>query len=108
MTRPLLMAILILAPTLAIARPRVAVMKFANDPSGEVSDLVAEVLEGDTTLIGTKEVNRTVDKLGLPDELTDRDVKKLASELDADVLVRGKINKKGDNHVAHFKVFVRG
>src|SRR5689334_18045876 len=105
MKRPLLLAMFVLLPTLAFARPRVAVMKLENDPNGQVADLVAEILEEDATLVGAKEVNRTVDKLGLPEELTDRDVKKLASELEVDALVRGKINKKGDNHVVHFKVF---
>ena len=38
-----------------------------------------------------------------------RTSRKLANELEADALVQGKLsNKKGDNRIAHFKLFVHG
>jgi hypothetical protein len=110
MTRSLalIVAVLLALPSVASARPRVALIKFDGDPGGEVQDTVSELLDGDTTLVGPKEVNRTVDKLGLGDDMSEKELKKLATELDADALVQGKIAKKGDNRVAHFKLFVHG
>src|SRR3954467_13122591 len=113
MKRPLALAIvsvvlLVLPGVASAARPRVALIKFDGDPGGAMQDLVSEVLDTDTLVVGPKEVNRTVDKLGLSDDLSEKELKKLASELDADALVQGKIAKKGDNRIAHFKVFVHG
>ncbi|MDB4958070.1 MAG: hypothetical protein JWO36_5639, partial [Myxococcales bacterium] len=102
-------AVLMMLPGAAsAARPRVALIKFDGDPGGEVQDLVSEALDGDTLVVGPKEVNRTVDKLGLSDDMSEKELKKLATELDADAVVQGKIGKKGDNRIAHFKLFVHG
>jgi hypothetical protein len=113
MKRPLAFAIvsavlLVLHGAALAARPRVALIKFDGDPGGEVQDLVSEALDADTLVVGPKEVNRTVDKLGLSEEMTEKELKKLATELDADAVVQGRVGKKGDNRIAHFKLFVHG
>jgi hypothetical protein len=113
MKRPLALAIvsavlLAMSAVASAARPRVALIKFDGDPGGEVQDLVSEAIDADTLVVGPKEVNRTVDKLGLSDDMSEKELKKLASELDADALVQGRIGKKGDNRIAHFKLFVHG
>lgn len=47
------------------AAPKVALTAIENDPGGDVRDAVAAALDGkDLSVIGEKEVNRAVDRLG--------------------------------------------
>ncbi|MEO8549076.1 MAG: hypothetical protein ABI678_03865, partial [Kofleriaceae bacterium] len=95
--------------TAAEAKPRVALVTFEGDPGGEAQDVVTEALGEDVMLVGPKQVNRTVDKLGLDtSDLGDKDLRKLSKELQADAVIQGKLTKKGDNKLLHFKLFVRG
>src|SRR5882672_9008860 len=104
-----IVAVVVALPGAASAgRPRVALLQFEGDPSGEVQDAVQESIDTDTSVVGPKEVNRTVDKLGLSEDLSDRDLRKLASELDADAIVQGKVAKQGSHRVAKLKLFVHG
>jgi hypothetical protein len=95
MTRPLawvIAAALLLVSQTALAKPKVA---------------VAEALEGgELSLIGRKEVNRAVDKLGDLADLTEKDFKKLANELEADAVVLGKLDKVGGTKTLRFRLFV--
>src|SRR5882672_3093393 len=92
----------------ASAKPsRVALTQIEGDASGDVHDAVAEALEGkELSLIATREVNRAVDKLGDLSDLTEKDFKKLASELDADAVVAGKLDKVGSAKTLKFRLFV--
>ncbi|CAN5459691.1 hypothetical protein BH11MYX1_BH11MYX1_47470 [soil metagenome] len=110
MRSALLIAIyLILAPAWALAKPRVALVTFEGDPGGEAQDVVTEIIGDDVMLVGPKQVNRTVDKLGLDTaSLADRDLRKLSKELSADAVVQAKLSKSGDHKLLHFKVFLHG
>jgi hypothetical protein len=111
MTRPLAIAIALIVATLpgrVLARPRVALPPFDGDPGGEVQDAVADALDGAFAIVGPKEVNRTADKLGLEGKYSDRDLKKLASELDADAVVQGEVSSRHGHHLLHFRLFVHG
>jgi hypothetical protein len=92
----------------ASAKPsRVALTQIEGDASGDVHDAVAEALAGkELSLIATREVNRAVDKLGDLSDLTEKDFKKLASELDADAVVAGKLDKVGTARTLKFRLFV--
>jgi len=95
--------------TAAEAKPRVALVTFEGDPGGEAQDVVTEAIGDDVMLVGPKQVNRTVDKLGLDtSDLAEKDLRKLSKELQADAVIQGKLTKKGDNKLLHFKLFVRG
>lgn len=95
--------------TAAEAKPRVALVTFEGDPGGEAQDVVSEAIGDDVMLVGPKQVNRTVDKLGLDTaDLGDKDLRKLSKELQADAVIQGKLTKKGENKLLHFKLFVRG
>ncbi len=112
MNRPLALAVMFAVtalPGLATAKPRVAIVQLEGDPGGEVQDGVVSALDGDLSLIGPKEVNRTVDKLGLDSDMSDKDLKKLANELEADAIVQGKVTSAKDDHkLIHFKLFSHG
>jgi hypothetical protein len=89
-------------------KPKVALVPFEGDRDGQVGAVVSDVLGGDAAVVGFKEVNRTVERLGLDADLTDKDLKKLANELDADAIVQGKLDGKSGARVLHVRLFVHG
>src|SRR5262245_47372425 len=96
-----------LGPGVAHAKPKVALTQIEGDTTGDVHDAVVEALEGgELSLIGSKEVNRAVDKLGDLADLTDKDFKKLANELEADANVLGKLGKAGGAKTLRFRFYV--
>jgi hypothetical protein len=111
MTRSLVVAIGVVGLLLsgsALAKPRVAVVAFEGDDSGAVQEVVTDLLDGDYTVSGAKAVNRTIDKLGLDSKLSDKDLKKLANELEVDAILRGDLQEKGTKKLLHVKVFLNG
>src|ERR1044071_1208672 len=99
-------ACLVLSNT-ASAKPKVALTQIEGDATGDVRDAVAEAIEGkELALIGSREVNRAVDKLGDLADLTEKDFKKLANELEADAIVAGKLDKVGTAKTLRFRLFV--
>jgi hypothetical protein len=91
----------------ALAKPKVALTQIEGDATGDVRDAVAEAIEGkELSLIGSREVNRAVDKLGDLADLTEKDFKKLATELEADAIVAGKLDKVGSSRTLRFRLFV--
>ncbi len=107
MTRILvLLLVLVTAPAAALAKPKVALVPIEND---EVQEAVVDALGGDElSLVGPKQVSRAEDKLGLEGDLSEKQLRKLATELEADAVVQGSLSNKGGNRVLHFKLFVRG
>lgn len=97
------------AAATAEAKPRVAVVAFDGDKDGEAQDMVTETIGDDVMLVGPKQVNRTVDKLGLDTTaLGDKDLKKLTKELHADAIVQAQLTKQGEHQILHFKLYVKG
>ena len=111
MRAPLVIAIAVIlaVPVTAMAKPRVALVTFEGDPGGEAQDVVSDAIGEDVMLVGPKQVNRTVDKLGLDtSDLAEKDLRKLSKELQADAVIQGKLSKKGENKLLHFKLFIHG
>ena len=111
MTRPLALIFCVafmLSSHAAWARPKVALTRIEGDASGDVRDAVVEALEGgkELSLISGREVNRAVDKLGDLADLTEKDFKKLATELEADAIVLGKLDKVGSAKALKFRLYV--
>jgi len=108
--RALLLAIgvALLLPSVAWGKPRVALIEFGGDTNGEVNDMVAEALDSDYSVSGPTTVGRTMDKLGFEGDLSEKQLKKLANELDAEAVVRGDLSKSGNRKVLHLKLFVGG
>jgi hypothetical protein len=97
-------------PAGAMARPRVALAPLDGDSSGDITDAVSDALDaGELAVVGPKQFTRALDKLGLDaGDLSDKSLKKLATELEADAVVQGSLSMKGGNHVLHIKLFVHG
>src|ERR1051325_8853274 len=111
MTRPLALlsfAAFVLSSQAASAKPKVALRRIEGDASGDVRDAVVEALDGgkELSLISGREVNRAVDKLGDLADLTEKDFKKLATELEADAIVLGKLDKVGSAKTLKFRLYV--
>lgn len=93
--------------TAAWAKPKVALTAIDGDASGDVHDAVEEALQGkEVSLIGDREVTRAVDKLGDVADLTEKDLRKLSIELEADAIVIGKLEKSGGSKSLKFKLYV--
>ncbi len=96
-------------PSLASAKPKVALTPIDGDASGDVAEAVADALDGaDLTMIATKTVTRAVDKLGYDGELTEKQAKKVGTELEADAVIQGKLDKQGSSKSLHVTLFLHG
>ena len=93
----------------ASAKPRVAVTPIEGDESGDMRDAVAEALDGgDLDVISTGKVTKAFDKLGYEGELSEKQAKKVAKELEADAVVHAKLGKSGKNKTLKFTLFIGG
>jgi hypothetical protein len=98
---------LVLWAHVASAKPKVALTQIEGDAGGDVRNAVAEALEGkELSLIGSKEVNRAVDKLGAVAALTEKDLHKVAVELEADAVVLGKLDKTATGKTLKFRLYI--
>ncbi len=104
-----ILAVLCAAAGTAAAAPKVALTAIDGDLTGNMRDAVAEALDGDDlTVLGEKETNRAVDKLGDVSELSEKQAKKLSTDLSADAVVMATLDKKGKAKILRFKLFVKG
>jgi opacity protein-like surface antigen len=106
----LVVLLVVCAATLAQAQPKLALTAIDGDDSGDVREAVAEALDGkELSIIGAKETNRAIDKLKieLPD-VTEKQAKKLADNLEADAVVSGTLGNEGKSKLLKFKLFVNG
>ena len=109
MKRPLVIAIaLLVAAGTAMAKPKVAIVPLEGDSEGNAQDAITDALGDDAEVAGPKTVSRAIDKLGLDTEMSDKDLKKLSGELEADAIIRGTLTNKDGKQIIHFKLFVKG
>jgi hypothetical protein len=94
----------------AAAKPKtVALTPIEGDANGDLSDQVAEALDGaELSLLAPKVVTRAIDKLGYDGELDAKQARKVASELEADAVVQASFSRDGKHKVLKFKLFVGG
>jgi len=109
MKRPLVIAIALATAGSAWAKPpKVVIVPFTGDVSGDTQDAVADALGDDVKVAGPKETSRALDKLGLDTDLGEKDAKKLSNELDADAVIQGSLTSQDGKQILHFKLFVHG
>lgn len=108
--RPWVVIVVVLCGTVpAWAVPKVALTEIEGDASGDLRDAVASALDGkELEVIGEKETNRAIDKLGVDANMNEKEAKKLAVDLEADAIVAARYNKAGANKVLKFRLFVKG
>jgi hypothetical protein len=94
----------------AHAKPKtIAIPPIEGDANGTIGDQVAEALDGpELTTLSPKVVTRAMDKLGYDGELSEKQAKKVATELEADAVVQGTLTRDGKHKVLKFKLLVGG
>ncbi len=94
----------------AAAKPKtVAMTPIEGDKNGTMGDQVAEALDGaELSLLAPAVVTRSIDKLGYDGELTEKQAKKVATDLEADAVIQGTLDRDGKHKVLKFKLFVGG
>jgi len=91
----------------ALARPtRVALCRIAGDTSGLDQAVAGALEEGELEVVAGKQVARAMDRLGLASPLGDRELTKLADELEVDAVVKGAFDRRG--HRLRFTIFAGG
>jgi TolB-like protein len=89
------------------AKPKVAIVAFDNDKKNEAREMVSDTIGDDVTVLGSKQVNRTIDDLGFDaTSLDDKALRKLSKELEADAIIQAKVSTKGKDKILHFKLWV--
>jgi TolB-like protein len=89
------------------AKPKVAIIAFDNDKKNEAREMVSDTIGDDVTVLGSKQVNRTIDDLGFDaTSLDDKALRKLSKELEADAIIQAKLSTKGKDKILHFKLWV--
>ena len=91
----------------AFARPtRVALVKIDGDTAGLGKAVVAALDDSEIELVAGTPVSRAIERLGLGARLADRDVARLAGELEVDAVVKGAFERRA--HRLRFTIFAIG
>jgi hypothetical protein len=102
-------ATLLLLSSVAFAKPKVVLLAFSGDPKEEARRAVVSALADDVRFARRKDVRSALDKLELdPMDLSEKDLRSLAAELEADAVIQATLSKKEPNRLLRFKLFVRG
>jgi hypothetical protein len=88
------------------AQKRIAVAQLDGDAKGTVAAIVVKALEEDYTVIAPKAVTKVADELAVT--IDDKQGGKLMTELEADVLVTGSVEKSKRGHKLTLRVLASG
>lgn len=94
--------VLVVAPAIAIAKPKVAVAPIDGDKGGRVADAVVDITNADA---GPDKVSSALETMG-SDNVNSKVAKKLRTKLKADVVVHGKVAKSGKSK--HLTLWLAG
>ncbi|HEX3476230.1 MAG TPA: hypothetical protein VHT91_14490 [Kofleriaceae bacterium] len=98
-------AIVPASPALARAT-KVALCRITGDTAGLGKTVAGALQEGELEVVAGKQVSRAIGRLGLTRALGERDLAKLADELEVDAVVKGALDRRG--HRLRFTVFAGG
>lgn len=91
-------AVMVIAPSIAAAKPSVAVAPLDGDTNNKVGNAVAKAAEDEASAVtGPKDTKKVMDKLDLSGTLDKKDAKKLRTKLDVEILIQGKVEDDGDD-----------
>jgi hypothetical protein len=91
----------------ALARPtKVALTRIAGDTAGLGKAVAGALDDGELEVVAGKPVARAIDRLRLTRALGERDLAKLADELEVDAVVKGAFDRRG--HRLRFTIFAGG
>jgi hypothetical protein len=99
-------AAVVAAPLHANASTRVAVAAFDGDRTGDLQDVVIELLESDYAIVDRRKVMKSIEKLELDDVDNNKALAKIAKDLDADAVVVGEVEPDGSKSKLTMRVYV--
>ena len=98
-----------ISTSVAFGKPRVAVAPLENDPDNAAAEVVAkEAAEDDAKVIGPNATQKAMDTLGVTNPLGKKDLKKLRTRLDVEVVIHGKVEGEGKDKRLELVVSARG
>jgi len=100
--------VLLFLTGVAIAKPTIVVAPFEGDSGNKVADVVADVAGEDAKVIGPEKAEKTMEKLDMSGELDSKDLIKLRAKLDADLIISGKLEKRGASKTLELGVTEKG
>jgi hypothetical protein len=98
-----LAAVLVAWPAEAAARKRVAVLPFAGPKAEKFQADFEKVVKRRHSVVAAAKWDQTADKLGATD-VTDRDLKKVATALNVDAVIVGEVEKRGAKYYLHLEL----
>jgi hypothetical protein len=98
-----LAAVLVAWPAEAAARKRVAVLPFAGPKADKFQADFEKVVKRRHSVVAAAKWEQTADKLGATD-VTDRDLKKVATALNVDAVIVGEVEKRGAKYYLHLEL----
>ncbi len=102
-------AVIVMAPSIARAKPTVAVAPLEGDTNNKVGNAVANAAEDEASAVtGPKETGKAMEKLDLSGTLDKKDAKKLRTKLDVEILIQGKVEDDGDDKSIQLTVAGKG
>jgi hypothetical protein len=102
-------AVILMAPSIARAKPSVAVAPLDGDTNNKVGNAVAKAAEEEASAVtGPKETGKAMEKLDLSGTLDKKDAKKLRAKLDVEILIQGKVEDDGDDKSIQLTVAGKG
>ena len=102
-------AVILMAPSIARAKPSVAVAPLDGDTNNKVGNAVAKAAEDEASAVtGPKETGKAMEKLDLSGTLDKKDAKKLRAKLDVEILIQGKVEDDGDDKSIQLTVAGKG
>lgn len=105
----LIAALAIPSAALAKPKPKIAVAPLAGDAGNKIAQAVVDALAGkDFAVVGPKETKRELGKIGAPEELDAKDVRKLAQRMGVVAIIDGKVGKAGKKRSLRLEIHRRG
>jgi hypothetical protein len=103
----LLVLVVVLLTTPALAKPKIAVTPVSGSGGKEVEKIIVDALASTGTVIKPKDTGKAMEKLELTGELDDTGARRLQKKLDAAVVVQGRIKKSGGTNSLRLTIAVR-
>jgi hypothetical protein len=104
----LLVVVSVVAPALALAKPKVAVAPIDGDADGKIVAVVHEAAATQGTVTSAKVVAKALKDLSITDPDTSRSAKRLRKHLAVDAVVYGKVEHATPKNKLTLSVYTRG
>ncbi len=95
-------------PSLALAKPTVAVAPLDGDSDGKIDAIVSDAATAEAKVTSTKAVAKAIKELGISNPDTSKAAKKLRKRLEVDAVIYGKLERDGKKKKLTISVYTRG